>query len=107
MKKVFSVLCGVFMACAFLASATAQTITNQPQSVTVNNASTATFTVGASNALTYQWQFNGSNIDGATNSSLTLEDVMTNQEGNYAVVVNGSVTSSNAVLTIVPGTIVT
>jgi peptidyl-prolyl cis-trans isomerase A (cyclophilin A) len=107
MKKVFSVLCGVFMACAFQASTTAQTITNQPQSVTVNNASTATFTVGASNALTYQWQFNGSNIAGETNSSLTLEDVMTNQEGNYAVVVNGSVTSSNAVLTIVPGTIVT
>ena len=82
-------------------------ILSQPQSVTVNNASTATFTVGASNAVYYQWQFQGSNITGATNSVLTLEDVNSNQMGDYTVVVNGSVTSSNAVLTIVPGTIVT
>ncbi|MGP8201505.1 MAG: peptidylprolyl isomerase [Limisphaerales bacterium] len=107
MTKRISTLCGLGVALALQANAPAQTITNQPQSITVNNASTATFTVGASNALSYQWQFNGTNIHGATNSSLTLEDVMTNQAGSYTVVVNGSVTSAPpAVLTIVPGTIV-
>jgi cyclophilin family peptidyl-prolyl cis-trans isomerase len=117
MRKLISVLCGVCLAWAFQGTAQAQTITNQPLSITVNNASTATFTVGATNALAYQWQFNGTNlsdggnITGSTTSALTLEDVMTNQnEGSYTVIVsatNTSVTSSPpAVLTIVPGTIV-
>jgi len=113
MKKLVQMLCGFCLAFAFQATALAQTITNQPQSITINNASTATFTVGASNATSYQWQFNGSNltdvgnITGSATSALTLEDVNTNQAGNYTVVVNGSVTNSHpAVLTIVPGTIV-
>jgi len=118
MTKFASMLCGLGLVLAFQATAPAQTITNQPQSITINNASTATFTVGASNATSYQWQFNGSNltdvgnITGSTNSALTLEDVTSNQMGNYSVIVSNStttnsVTSSNAVLTIVPGTIVT
>jgi len=106
LKEVF-VLC-----CALVLKANAQTpiIISQPQSITVNNASAAAFTVVASNALTYQWQFGGAPVAGATNSTLSLDDVSTNEAGNYAVVVTGSnstsVTSSNAVLTIVPGTIV-
>jgi cyclophilin family peptidyl-prolyl cis-trans isomerase len=90
-----------------------QVVTNQPQNVTVNSGSTATFTVGVSDALSYQWQFNGSNltdaanITGSTNSALTLEDVDANEAGTYTVLLNGSVPSSNAVLTVLPGTIVT
>jgi len=119
MKKFIQMLCGFCLAFAFQATVPAQTITNQPQSATNNNGATATFTVGASNATSYQWQFNSTNlndgtmsdgviISGSATSALTLEDVTTNEAGTYTVVVNGSVTSSPpAVLTIVPGTIVT
>jgi cyclophilin family peptidyl-prolyl cis-trans isomerase len=113
MTKCISMLCGFLLLFAFQANAPAQTITNQPQSLTVNNASTATFSVGASNALAYQWYFNGTNlsdvgnITGSTSPVLTLDDVTSNQAGIYTVVINGSMTSSNAVLTITNGTIVT
>ena len=113
MKNLILTYCGFCLAFAFQAIASAQTITSQPQSVTVNNASTAVFTVGASDATNYQWQFNGSNltdignITGSTNSALTLEDVTINEAGTYTVIINGLVTSSNAMLTTVPGTIVT
>jgi cyclophilin family peptidyl-prolyl cis-trans isomerase len=94
--------------------AAAQTILSQPQSITVNNASTAEFTVVVSNAVTYQWQFNGSNlvdgagISGSSTAALTLENVSSNEAGGYTVVVNNSVTSTPpALLTVVPGTVVT
>jgi cyclophilin family peptidyl-prolyl cis-trans isomerase len=103
----------VFVLCCALAlKANAQTpvILSQPQDITVNNASTATFTVVATNAATYQWQFGGGNIAGATNSSLTYDDVTTNQAGFYSVVVTSSggasTNSQPAQLTIVPGTVV-
>jgi cyclophilin family peptidyl-prolyl cis-trans isomerase len=97
---------------AFRAGAAPPTILSEPQNVTVNNASAAAFTVVASNAVSYQWQFQGTNnLAGATNATLSLDDVSTNQAGGYTVVVtssdNASVTSAPpAVLTIVPGTIV-
>jgi alpha-tubulin suppressor-like RCC1 family protein len=54
--------------------------------------------------LQYQWQFDGVNIFGATNSSLTITNAQTTNQGTYDVVVStsfGSVTSSNAVFTLV------
>ena len=54
--------------------------------------------------LSYQWNLNGTNLDGATNTSLTLSNMQLSQAGSYAVLVTnafGSVTSSNAVLTVV------
>jgi cyclophilin family peptidyl-prolyl cis-trans isomerase len=107
-KEVF-VIC-----CALVLKANAQTpqIISEPQSITVNNASAAAFTVVATNAATYQWYFQGTSIlPGATNATLSLDDVATNQAGSYTVVVTSSnsvsVTSAPpAVLTIVPGTIV-
>ncbi|HEX4122275.1 MAG TPA: hypothetical protein VH619_16780, partial [Verrucomicrobiae bacterium] len=62
---------GVFVCClavALNASALTPTITSQPQSITINNASTAHFTVAAANAATYQWLFGGNPVAGATNS---------------------------------------
>jgi cyclophilin family peptidyl-prolyl cis-trans isomerase len=104
---------GVFVCCVALAmNAAAQTpiITSQPQSQTINNASTANFTVVAENAASYQWLFGTNSIDGATSATLTLNDVATNQEGAYSVVVTsstgGSTNSQPAQLTIIPGTIV-
>ncbi len=51
-----------------------------------------------------QWQFNGVNITGATNSALAISNASTNHEGSYRVIVStgaGSVFSSNAVFQLV------
>ncbi|MGA2788380.1 MAG: immunoglobulin domain-containing protein [Verrucomicrobiota bacterium] len=81
-------------------------ISAQPTNQTVLVNGTATFNVIAtgSSPLNYQWSFNGTNLDGATNALLTLMDVNTNNTGSYFVVVtnlSGSVTSSMATLTLV------
>jgi hypothetical protein len=54
--------------------------------------------------LDYQWQFNGVNISGATNTMLTLTNVSATNNGGYDVVVTtdfGSITSSIATFTLV------
>ncbi len=54
------------------------------------------------NGDTFQWKFDGTNIVGATNSTLTLTNYQTTEAGTYTVTVTdlvGSTTSSNAVLT--------
>ena len=85
----------------------------QPQPQTVIQGSNATFNVTATGdqPFTYQWRFNGINLPGATNNPLVLTGVLTNQAGNYSVVVSnpfGTSTSSNALLTVrVPPFIVT
>jgi hypothetical protein len=77
----------------------------QPQSQTViqgRNASLSAF-AGGSTPLSYQWRFNGVNVSGATNSSLTLLNVQPANSGPYDVVVTnslGSITSTSAVLTV-------
>ncbi|HEV7926959.1 MAG TPA: immunoglobulin domain-containing protein [Verrucomicrobiae bacterium] len=53
--------------------------------------------------VSYQWQFNNTNIPGATNATLALADVQTNETGSYSVILTdsaGSTSSSNAVLTV-------
>lgn len=80
-------------------------IAGQPVNQTVTVGQTATFSVIASadSALTYQWQFNGVNIPGATSSTLTLPNVQSAAAGSYRVVVSstaGSVTSAVAMLTV-------
>jgi len=91
----------------------APVIISQPTNQTVVAGYTASFSVMASGALplSYQWQFNGTNIDGATNSILALTNVKPAGAGSYTVTVTnrlGSLTSSNAVLTVlaIPPTIV-
>jgi hypothetical protein len=66
----------------------------------------ATFTVSALGnlPLSYQWQFNGAPISGATNTSLTLAVLVPTNSGSYNVVITNSLgtnTSSNAVVTVI------
>jgi hypothetical protein len=92
-------------------SGMAPSITAQPQSRTNVAATTATFTVIATGTppLSYRWRCNGivltdgGRFSGASSSVLTIANVMANDAASYSVVVTnayGSVTSSNAVLTL-------
>ncbi len=79
----------------------------QPANQTTGVGQTVTLDVLAtgSHPLTYQWRKNNSAISGATNSSYTIANAQTNHSGTYAVLITnslGSVTSSNALLTVVP-----
>jgi len=87
------------------ATHTAPVITMQPSNQTVAASSPATFTVSASGAtpLSYQWQFNSTNIPGATSTTYTIASAQTTNQGPYrAIVTNafGSVTSQVATLTV-------
>ncbi|MGO8675015.1 MAG: beta strand repeat-containing protein, partial [Limisphaerales bacterium] len=103
----------VSSAAAVLTVLTAPAIVSQPVSQTVAAGANVSFSVTASGAapLSYQWQFNGANLSGATTGSLTLTSVQTADAGSYTVVVSnsfGSVTSAAAVLTLlIPPAIVT
>lgn len=61
------------------------TITAHPEDQTVEVGGSVTFTVSANNATGFQWQRNGSNISGATDSSLTINNVSEEDAGNYRV----------------------
>jgi len=81
------------------------TITAQPVSLTVNAGQTANFAAVATGTLplVYQWSKGAVDVIGASGATLSLNNVQTNQAGNYAVVITnafGSVTSSIAVLTV-------
>jgi hypothetical protein len=83
----------------------APTIVAQPQGQMVTEWQDVTFTVGVSGSapLTYQWRKGGHALAGATNSTLTLNDVQVSDAGSYSVVVSnayGVATSDTATLTV-------
>jgi len=76
-------------------------ITTQPVSQTVSVGGNATFSVTATSTapLSYQWRFNGTNLIGATNPTLSFTATNRSFMGAYSVTVansGGSVTSSPA-----------
>ena len=64
-------------------------VSTEPQSQSVVQGQSVSFSVVASGTtpISYQWKFNGSPLRGATSSTLTLPNVQTNQAGNYTVLV--------------------
>ncbi len=80
-------------------------IVTQPQSLTNNTGTTATFSVLASGGapLNYQWRFNGNDLAGANGTSYTRNGALPNHAGDYSVVITniaGGITSSVATLTV-------
>ncbi|MBI5766258.1 MAG: immunoglobulin domain-containing protein [Verrucomicrobia bacterium] len=90
------------------ATAAAPQIATQPQSQTVTVGGTTSFSIGATGTgLTYQWRVNGTAIASATAATLSITNAQATHAGTYTVVVTnagGSVTSSNATLTVNPAT---
>lgn len=92
---------------------TPPSITTAPQSLTVTNGGSATFSVVAAGTapLSYQWLKDNTAVAGATSSGYTVSGATTNSAGGYSVVVtnsSGSVTSTVATLTVLlPPAIVT
>jgi hypothetical protein len=82
-------------------------IISQPTDQTVAGTGVASFSVEATGTppLSYEWSLNGTNIGEETSSVLTISNVSQSDLGNYAVLVSnlfGSVTSSNALLSMYP-----
>jgi hypothetical protein len=82
-------------------------ITSQPSSTNVNVGADVTFAVTATGTgpLNYQWRFNNADIPGATTNNYTQSNVQLTNTGNYSVVVSnvaGTVTSDDALLTVIP-----
>jgi len=84
-------------------------ILGQPTGETVNAGQSASFTVSANGipGPSYQWLLDGTNLIGQTSSMLSIGSASGLDIGTYSVLVFnavGSVTSSNAVLTVNPPT---
>lgn len=82
-------------------------IVRPPARRTIYEGYDTTFSVTAMGVppISYQWQFNGTNITGATNAAINLANLQLEQQGGYQVVVSnalGMSVNSNAYLTIVP-----
>jgi DNA-binding beta-propeller fold protein YncE len=77
-------------------------IIEQPVSQAVNLGQPASFTTVAVGTA-YQWQFNGNNINGATNSAYSIASVADANVGSYACIItgtNGALATSPATLTL-------
>ncbi|HVV72828.1 MAG TPA: LamG-like jellyroll fold domain-containing protein, partial [Verrucomicrobiae bacterium] len=84
-------------------SAVPPVIQSQPAGLNVTSGSAATFSVTAlgPGPLNYQWRFDGTDIPGATGSTLYLPSVSAANQGVYTVIVDngaGAVVSSSALL---------
>jgi len=85
-------------------SATAPVVTTQPQSQVAAVGTSVIFGVSVSGTppFSYQWNFNGSPIPNATNTSYTVANAQSANAGSYSVSVSnsaGTVNSTAAVLT--------
>jgi Leucine-rich repeat (LRR) protein len=97
--------CSGSQVCTLAVTGAPPVILAQPQSRTNIVGTDGSFSVTASGTpgVSYQWQFNGANIPGATGAILAVTNVQVANGGSYAVVVANSagvLTSSVAMLTV-------
>jgi hypothetical protein len=90
---------------------TPTSISIHPEAVTTCTNTNANFNVTAAGqgSLSYQWTFNGSPINTATNSSYTASGVTSANAGSYRVIVTGgcgALTSNAAALSVQPATVI-
>lgn len=83
------------------------TITTQPASVRLWEGASYSITagIGGTRPFSFQWRLAGTNIPGATGSSLTISNISFDKQGSYSVVVSnslGGAISANATLTVTP-----
>src|SRR5208283_2895244 len=78
-----------------------QTPQGQSSSQSVTAGSNVTLSATASGATGYQWQYDGANIDGATNSTLSIANFGTIQAGSYSA----KVTTSSGTVSSAPATV--
>ncbi len=84
------------------------TLVTGPQSdnTYVGQSDTLTVSVTGDAPFYYQWQFDGTNIQGATTSSLVLSNLQATNSGTYSVIVSNAVTApqtSSAVVSVTSG----
>ena len=82
-------------------------ITVQPRdtSITAGGAVSLSVLAVGTPPLGFQWRLNGTNLAGATGTTLVLSNISTNDAGAYEVVITnaaGTVTSRSAILTVQP-----
>ncbi|MFN4235096.1 MAG: immunoglobulin domain-containing protein [Bacteroidia bacterium] len=86
-------------------------ITSQPQSLTVCEGTTASFSATVSGTvISYQWKKDGVNISGATSSTLTINSAQLSDQGSYEleIISNcGLITTQSATLTVNPNAAIT
>jgi len=103
LSNFVGIACGNYHSLALLGDGSLL-IKRQPVSTSALLSSPASFFVFAVGShLEYQWQLSGTNIPGATNSSLTIQSAQALDAGNYQVVLSnifGAVTSAVASLTV-------
>jgi hypothetical protein len=81
-------------------------VTVQPTNQIVSPGDNATMKITATDATSFQWRFNGTDISGTTNSTLQIPNAQTNNAGYYMAVAKnatGWVPSQMAWLSVVPG----
>src|SRR5271154_927777 len=84
------------------------TITTEPSSQHVCTGSNIVLSVTASYAASYQWNFNGTPIPGATSSTYTISTAAPANAGNYTVTVtNGAASVTTSVATVAVGSQIT
>lgn len=88
MKKIILLSLLMLSRIAFAQSLPA--ITASPTNLTVIPGNTATFSVAATGATGYQWRFNGADISGGTNATLSVANAQTANSGYYLAVVKNS-----------------
>jgi hypothetical protein len=86
----------------FTAAASPPTLTSSPSNVLVMAGANPSFTIGVSSStpVFYHWQFGGTNLAGATNSTLQLKGVQVAQSGVYTVTATNSAGAVSAQATL-------